>query len=126
VLYPILDLTSHTRDLHWYLRGLEEVVVGALGAASGLQGERVSGLTGGGHRGNGCPASQVGATGGGVKGGGGAAECTGLLVAPGWDCRRAARATCVAAGVCLPPVEPQLIMYQVGPYCTNYTLASGL
>lgn len=49
VLYPLLDLTAHTRDLHWYLRALEEVVVGALSSASGLQGERLPGLTGGRH-----------------------------------------------------------------------------
>lgn len=37
VLYPILDLGRHTRDLHWYLRELEEVVLRALDSVSGLQ-----------------------------------------------------------------------------------------
>lgn len=27
VLYPILNLRNHQQDLHWYLRGLEEVVI---------------------------------------------------------------------------------------------------
>jgi lipoyl(octanoyl) transferase len=40
-MYPILDLTRHKQDLHWYLRGLEEVVVRALADTSGLQGERI-------------------------------------------------------------------------------------
>ncbi|WIA14326.1 hypothetical protein OEZ85_002856 [Tetradesmus obliquus] len=46
VMYPILDLTRHQQDLHWYLRGLEEVVVRALTDTSGLQGQRIEGLTG--------------------------------------------------------------------------------
>ncbi|GBF99410.1 plastidial lipoyltransferase-like [Raphidocelis subcapitata] len=46
VMYPILDLSRHTRDLHWYLRALEEVVARALAEVSGLKGERVEGLTG--------------------------------------------------------------------------------
>jgi hypothetical protein len=37
VLYPILDLSRHTRDLHWYLRSLEEVALRALEEVSGLQ-----------------------------------------------------------------------------------------
>lgn len=37
VMYPILDLGRHTRDLHWYLRSLEEVVIRALGSVSGMQ-----------------------------------------------------------------------------------------
>jgi lipoyl(octanoyl) transferase len=41
VMYPILDLTRHKQDLHWYLRGLEEVVVRALADTSGLQGQRI-------------------------------------------------------------------------------------
>lgn len=27
VLYPILDLQHHTKDLHWYLRSLEEAAI---------------------------------------------------------------------------------------------------
>ena len=45
-MYPILDLTRHKQDLHWYLRSLEEVIIRALAETSGLQGERVEGLTG--------------------------------------------------------------------------------
>jgi lipoyl(octanoyl) transferase len=41
VMYPILDLTRHKQDLHWYLRGLEEVLIKALADTSGLQGERI-------------------------------------------------------------------------------------
>ncbi len=43
--YPILNLRSYRQDLHWYLRQLEEVLIQLL-AAYGLQGERLSGLTG--------------------------------------------------------------------------------
>jgi lipoyl(octanoyl) transferase len=43
--YPILNLNYYQRDLHWYLRQLEEVLIRVL-AAYGLKGERVSGLTG--------------------------------------------------------------------------------
>lgn len=46
VMYPILDLHNHTQDLHWYLRGLEEVIIRALAATSGLEGQRVQGFTG--------------------------------------------------------------------------------
>lgn len=46
VMYPILNLHRHTRDLHWYLRSLEEVVIRALDNTSGLQGGRVPGMTG--------------------------------------------------------------------------------
>ncbi|KAF4322434.1 hypothetical protein BBO99_00002494 [Phytophthora kernoviae] len=45
VVYPILDLTQHKKDLHWYLRQVEEVVIRTLGKL-GIQGERVDGLTG--------------------------------------------------------------------------------
>jgi hypothetical protein len=45
-VYPILDLSRHTQDLHWYLRSLEEVLIRALASTSGLTGERVAGLTG--------------------------------------------------------------------------------
>ena len=37
---------ARSRDLHWYLRSLEEVVVRALWRASRLRGERAEGLTG--------------------------------------------------------------------------------
>ncbi len=43
--YPILNLTRHRQDLHWYLRQLEEVLMQVL-ASYGLQGKRVEGLTG--------------------------------------------------------------------------------
>lgn len=43
--YPILNLHFHHKDLHWYLRQLEEVMIQVL-AAYGLQGDRVPGLTG--------------------------------------------------------------------------------
>ncbi len=43
--YPILDLRQHGQDLHKYLRDLEEVLLGTLGAY-GLTGERVAGRTG--------------------------------------------------------------------------------
>ena len=45
VMYPILDLTQHKQDLHWYLRQLEEVVICAL-ASLGLDSERQPGQTG--------------------------------------------------------------------------------
>jgi len=43
--YPILDLGGHRRDLHWYLRTLEDVLVLALGRL-GVEAERRPGLTG--------------------------------------------------------------------------------
>jgi lipoate-protein ligase B len=43
--YPILDLTGHRQDLHWYLRQLEEVLIRVL-APFGLAGTRVGGKTG--------------------------------------------------------------------------------
>ncbi|TAF19875.1 MAG: lipoyl(octanoyl) transferase [Nostocales cyanobacterium] len=43
--YPILNLRRYRQDLHWYLRQLEEVLIRVL-ASYGLQGERISGLTG--------------------------------------------------------------------------------
>lgn len=43
--YPILNLTFYQKDLHWYLRQLEEVLIQVL-ATYGLQGDRVPGLTG--------------------------------------------------------------------------------
>ncbi len=43
--YPILDLNHFQRDLHWYLRQLEEVLILTLDNL-GLKGERIPGLTG--------------------------------------------------------------------------------
>jgi lipoyl(octanoyl) transferase len=43
--YPIIDLKGHRRDLHWYLRQVEEAIIRAL-AAIGLQGARNPGFTG--------------------------------------------------------------------------------
>jgi lipoate-protein ligase B len=43
--YPILDLTTHQPDLHWYLRELEASLMTALSAME-IAAERRSGLTG--------------------------------------------------------------------------------
>ncbi|MEG4803595.1 lipoyl(octanoyl) transferase LipB [Microcoleus sp. ARI1-B5] len=43
--YPILNLRRHQQDLHWYLRQLEEVLLGVL-FVCGLKGSRVPGMTG--------------------------------------------------------------------------------
>lgn len=43
--YPILNLNHYRRDLHWYLRQLEEVIIRVL-AVYGLVGTRIEGLTG--------------------------------------------------------------------------------
>lgn len=43
--YPIIDLTRHRKDLHWYLRQVEESLIVAL-ATFGIQAERNPGLTG--------------------------------------------------------------------------------
>jgi lipoyl(octanoyl) transferase len=43
--YPIFDLTEHRRDLHWFLRTLEEALIVAL-AHCGITGERRPGYTG--------------------------------------------------------------------------------
>ena len=43
--YPILDLNRHRRDVHWYMRSLEELLIGALGHYN-ISGVRVSGKTG--------------------------------------------------------------------------------
>jgi lipoyl(octanoyl) transferase len=45
VIYPIIDLKQHTRDLHWYLRQVEEALIIAL-REFGLETGRVAGLTG--------------------------------------------------------------------------------
>ncbi|GMH32803.1 hypothetical protein BSKO_00637 [Bryopsis sp. KO-2023] len=46
VLYPIINLKRHKCDLHWYMRQLEEVAIQSVMEVSGLQGERIAGLTG--------------------------------------------------------------------------------
>jgi len=43
--YPILDLSRHRQDLHWYLRQVEEVIVRSL-ARFDIAAERRAGLTG--------------------------------------------------------------------------------
>ena len=43
--YPIIDLKRHKRDLHWYLRQVEEALIQALGSF-GIPGERQAGYTG--------------------------------------------------------------------------------
>lgn len=43
--YPIVDLKRHKRDLHWYLRRVEEALIVAL-ADFGIAGERSVGYTG--------------------------------------------------------------------------------
>ncbi len=43
--YPILNLSRHRQDLHWYLRQLETVLISVLDQY-GLVGERIEGLTG--------------------------------------------------------------------------------
>jgi lipoyl(octanoyl) transferase len=43
--YPIIDLAGHTKDLHWYLRQLEAVLIAGLGDL-GIHAERTPGLTG--------------------------------------------------------------------------------
>ncbi len=45
VVYPILNLRYHTKDLHWYLRQVEQVVIETL-ASFQVLGERIPGLTG--------------------------------------------------------------------------------
>lgn len=43
--YPILDLTQHRRDIAWYMRSLEEVMIG-VAADFGVKANRIPGLTG--------------------------------------------------------------------------------
>jgi len=43
--YPIIDLTDHKRDLHWYLRTLEQALIDAL-AGLGISATRNPGYTG--------------------------------------------------------------------------------
>lgn len=46
VLYPILDLNHHGRDIHEYMRRLEELVILALEDCCGIRAGRLPGLTG--------------------------------------------------------------------------------
>lgn len=46
VAYPILNLARHKKDLHWYLRKLEAVVIRMLDETYGMQAGRKEGLTG--------------------------------------------------------------------------------
>jgi lipoate-protein ligase B len=43
--YPIVDLSGHRRDLHWYLRRLEDVIIAAV-ERLGVPAARTPGLTG--------------------------------------------------------------------------------
>ncbi len=43
--YPVFDLKGHRQDLHWYLRALEEALIGVLGSM-GVRGFRSPGQTG--------------------------------------------------------------------------------
>ncbi len=43
--YPILDLAAYRKDLHWYLRTLEQALIEALGILA-IPGERSAGFTG--------------------------------------------------------------------------------
>ncbi len=43
--YPIIDLTGYKQDLHWYLRTLEQALIGAL-ETLGIRAERNPGYTG--------------------------------------------------------------------------------
>jgi lipoyl(octanoyl) transferase len=45
VAYPIVDLAGYGDDVHAYVRGLEQVIIGALGEA-GVPGQTIEGLTG--------------------------------------------------------------------------------
>lgn len=43
--YPVLNLTQHRRDLHWYIRQIEEVIIGTL-QSFGIRGTRDDAGTG--------------------------------------------------------------------------------
>lgn len=45
VIYPIFNLTNYRRDLHWYLRQLEDIVITTLGGFE-VRGRREDGQTG--------------------------------------------------------------------------------
>jgi lipoyl(octanoyl) transferase len=57
--YPIIDLTGHRRDLHWYLRTLEQVLIDAL-ATLEIPAERRAGFTGVWTRGGGRKIASIG------------------------------------------------------------------
>lgn len=44
-VYPVIDLRQLKKDIHWFLRSLEDVVIGALSDFC-LQAHRIKGLTG--------------------------------------------------------------------------------
>ncbi|KAK9748151.1 hypothetical protein RND81_02G039400 [Saponaria officinalis] len=46
VMYPIINLRNHNKDLHWYLRTLEEVLIRVLSSAFSIKSSRIEGLTG--------------------------------------------------------------------------------
>lgn len=46
VLYPILNLSRHKKDLHWYLRALEQLVIDVVAEHFGVQAVRKGGMTG--------------------------------------------------------------------------------
>lgn len=46
VMYPIMNLQYHRKDLHWYMRALEEVVIRVLDSTFGIEATRCEGLTG--------------------------------------------------------------------------------
>jgi lipoyl(octanoyl) transferase len=43
--YPILDLSQFRKDIHWYLRNIEDVIIQTI-RDFGIQGERIPDLTG--------------------------------------------------------------------------------
>lgn len=45
-MYPIINLRNHKKDIHWYLRALEEVVIRVLLSTFSIKASRVEGLTG--------------------------------------------------------------------------------
>ncbi|XP_028783167.1 octanoyltransferase LIP2p, chloroplastic [Neltuma alba] len=46
VMYPIINLRKHNKDLHWYLRSLEEVIIRVLSSTFSIKASRIEGLTG--------------------------------------------------------------------------------
>jgi len=45
VCYPIIDLSNYNKNINWYMRTLEQVIIETL-EKYGLEGKRISGLTG--------------------------------------------------------------------------------
>lgn len=43
--YPIFNLSSYKEDLHWFLRGIEQIIID-LAADYGVKSDRIEGLTG--------------------------------------------------------------------------------